>query len=164
MTDVERQYHYEYKWPHLVLYAGIWILFAVFCSYQALQPGPAIQSVVCWVSCTLSVILLGKIGLLIVCRCFFLHRVAFTKTSLLVPKADWSSKEVSIDYQAITALTLRDSARFLFVTHRGGKYRIDALKFPTRAAFREVCELLAVRAPWYSKGHAEPGAVPDRST
>jgi hypothetical protein len=45
--------------------------------------------------------------------------------------------------------------RLLYVRHVGGTYTIDAPMLPSRAAFDEVCELLATRVrEVHGDGHA----------
>ena len=83
-----------------------------------------------------------------------------------LPKALWTSKEVAIAYETITGLFISTGdyapgkcrvaidklptrkvrrARFLYVTHTGGRRRIAAAELPSQAAFVEVCDLLRDR-------------------
>jgi hypothetical protein len=123
MTGIEREYAYDHKWGVLVFYAGTWTLLAALFGYHARNPWP--DNVVFGISCGMSVVMIAKMVYLLAARWCVRHRLALTPTSLLVPKADWSSEELTIDYQAITGLKLRDYGRFLDVRHPGGKYRIS---------------------------------------
>jgi hypothetical protein len=148
MTDIERQYDYNNKWPVLLFHAGHWVLCAVVAGYVAYNRWPVDWPTLYWAVCALSLLMLAKTALLIVARLLHQHRVAFTKTCLLVPRSSWSSDEVAIPYEAITGLStsgIRNTRR-LYVTHTGGKYRIAELLLPTKVAFEDVYELLAARA------------------
>ena len=99
-------------------------------------------------------------------RLFFRRRVAFTLTSLLLPKP-WSFwQEEAIDYQAITGLDVSKVAehgpRCLYLTHEGGRREIPEAMVPSRAAFEEVCALLTARVRASEQmGPAEAGAAAD---
>jgi hypothetical protein len=124
-----------------------------------------------WVICGLCIGLAALVGARAVERLLLRRRVALTPTCLLLPKSLWSSVEVAIDYGAITGLCLSagvyapwasrvaincqattglptskvSRARFLYVTHTGGRRRIAAAELPSQAAFEEICGLLAAR-------------------
>jgi hypothetical protein len=150
MTDVEREYDYHSKWPALLLTAGHWALCAAVAGYTAANRWPVDWPALYWAVCAASAALLARAGLRIAARLSFRHRVAFTKTCLLVPRSSWSPDEMAIAYRAITGLSLTTSAvsgtRRLQVMHAGGRYTIAAPLLPTQAAFAEVCEGLTARA------------------
>jgi hypothetical protein len=167
MPDIERQYEYKPKWWAVLLIGGFFTLGAVVCAYKIGHPWPENLPVLFWIAFVLSLVGVALPGVVAVERLSFRRRVAFTPTSLLLPKPGWSSEEEAIDYQAITGLKVSKSGgggpRYLYVTHRDGGRRIAEALLPSRAAFEEVCELLTarVRASEHGGG-AEPDAAPDR--
>src|SRR5438477_13135933 len=101
MADIERQYEYKPKWSHVLLFAGFCTLLAASLMARA---SPVDLGLLYWIVLVVSFAGVAWSGVLAVERLFFRRRVAFTSTSLLLPKP-WSfSKEEAIDYQAITGL------------------------------------------------------------
>src|SRR5206468_10132165 len=144
MADIERQYAYKPRWSHILLLAGFCTLLAASTIAHA---SPEDLPVMYWIVLVVSFAGVAWSGVLAVDRLFFRRRVAFTSTSLLLPKP-WSfSQEEAIDYRAITGLDVWKSE--LYVTHGGGTRRIFEAMLPSRASFEEVCALLTarVRAP-----------------
>jgi hypothetical protein len=171
MDEIEREFEYKPKWWAILLTMGYFALGAVACGYLATRNGPGLGRVFFWVLCGLS----SGCTILVVARAaerLLLHRrVALTPACLVLPKALWTSKEVTIAYgtitglfisagdyapwacrvaidcQASTELPLRKvrRARFLYVIHTGGKRRIAAQELPSPAAFEEMCGLLVAK-------------------
>ena len=146
MADIERQYAYRPRWSHILLLAGFCTLLAASTIAHA---SPEDLPVMYWIVLVVSFAGVAWSGVLAVDRLFFRRRVAFTSTSLLLPKP-WSfSEEEAIDYQAITGLDVWKVAEHgygcLYVTHGGGRREISEAMLPSRAAFEEVCALLTAR-------------------
>jgi hypothetical protein len=168
MADIERQYQYKPKWWAILFVGGFFTLSAAFCVYKIAHPWPENLSVLYWIAFVLSLVCVAPPGVAAVERLFFRRRVAFTPTSLLLPRPGWSSEEQAIDYQAITGLKVSKSgggARYLYVTYRDGKRRIAEAWLPSVAAFEEVYRLLTARARASGQaGVAELDAAPDRGS
>src|SRR4051812_20946093 len=116
MEGVDREDDYDPRWPRLAGDAAGWALCAAFLGHQAVHPRPGDPpplALIAWAGCAVSGAMLGVVGLLVAARCRVRHRLAFTGTALLVPRANWSAEEVAIDYRAITGLSVRDRGRFL---------------------------------------------------
>jgi hypothetical protein len=149
MADIERQYDYQPKWWVILLIAGHSILGAAVGAYKIAHPWPENLPALYWALLVFSLLGLAWIGVVAVERLSLRRRVAFTPTSLLLPKPRRSSGEEVIDYQAITGLKLSGcrggGARYLYVTHRDGRRRIAEAFLPSKAAFEEVCRLLTAR-------------------
>ena len=158
MADIERQYEYKHKWWHLLLVGGFCTLLAASTIAQA---SPENLGVLYWIALVLSLAGVASSSVAAVDRLFFRRRIAFTSTSLLLPKP-WSFwQEEAIDYQAITGLDVLKVAehgpRCLYLTHGGGRREISEAMLPTRAAFEEVCALLTARVRASEQiGPAEP--------
>src|SRR5256885_2736351 len=146
MADIERKYEYKPRWSHVLLVGGFCTLLAASTIAHA---SPENLGVLYWIVSVVSFAGVAWSGVLAVDRLFFRRRVAFTSTSLLLPKP-WSfSEEEAIDYQAITGLDVWKVAErgygCLYVTHGGGRREISEAMLPSRAAFEEVCALLTAR-------------------
>ena len=161
MADIERQYAYRPRWSHILLLAGFCTLLAASVIARA---SPEDLGLLYWIVLVVSFAGVAWSGVLAVDRLFFRRRVAFTSTSLLLPKP-WSFwQEEAIDYQAITGLDVSKVAehgpRCLYLTHGGGRREIPEAMLPSRAAFEEVCALLTARVRASEQmGPAEPGAA-----
>jgi len=159
MSIVEREYEYKPKWALILLCSGFFGICAVVLGLKAfkndrglnisgiLELSPENAKGFYWVLCWLSVGFVVAAGVLAVTRLWLRQRVAFTQSSILLPRSRWSSEEIVIDYEAITGLSTSAVAgqRFLHLRHRGGKQTITASLLPSKAAFEEVCELLTAR-------------------
>ncbi len=157
MTGTERAFDYKIKWWVILLFAGVFGLGAVLLGHKASGNDPDNLPGLYWVLCALSIWFVARAGAWTVGRLLLRHRVAFTRTCLLVPKSMWSSEEVAIEYQAITGLSTStlSGPRRLYVTHPGGRHTILSGLLPSEAAFDEVCELLTARARAVQQvGHA----------
>ena len=101
MADIERQYEYKPRWSHVLLVGGFCILLAACVIARA---SPEDLGVPYWI--VLAVCLAGVVvsGVASVERLFFRRRIAFTSTSLLLPKPYSFWREEAIDYEAITGL------------------------------------------------------------
>jgi hypothetical protein len=159
MDIVEREYEYRPKWTMIVFCAAFFGLGAGVLGFKAasndrgliinrvIQLGPDGATVFFWVLTACSV------GFVVVSACLAYHRLnfrqrlAFGPSALVVPVSRWSREEKEIAYQDILGLSEAtiSGQRFLYVTHPGGKYTITASMLPSKAAFSEVCELLAAR-------------------
>jgi hypothetical protein len=164
MADVGHQYDYQPKWWVILLIAGHSILGASVGAYKIAHPWPENLPALYWALLVFSLLGLARIGVVAVERVSLRRRVAFTPTSLLLPKSGWSSGEEVIDYQTITGLKLSGSRggepRYLYVTHRDGRRRIAEAFLPSRAAFEDVCRLLTDRVGAFEwVGQGEPDAV-----
>jgi hypothetical protein len=149
MADIERQYEYQPKWWVILLIAGHCILGATVGAYKIAHPWPENLPALYWILFVWSLLGLARMGAAAIERLSLRRRVAFTPTSLLLPKPGWSSEEEVIDYQTITGLKLSSSGggrpRYLDVTHRERRRRIAEAFLPSKAAFEEVCRLLTAR-------------------
>src|SRR5207244_3870026 len=163
MADIERQYEYKPRWSHILLLAGFCTLLAASVIARA---SPEDLGLLYWIVLVVSFAGVAWSGVLAVDRLFFRRRIAFTSTSLLLPKP-WSfSEKEAIDYQAITGLDVWKVAEHgygcLYVTHGGGRREISEAMLPSRAAFEEVCALLTARVRGSEQmGPAYPGATAD---
>jgi hypothetical protein len=164
MADIERQYAYRPRWSHIRLLAGFCTLLAACVIARA---SPEDLGLPYWIVVVVSFAGVARSGVLAVDRLFFRRRVAFTSTSLLLPKP-WSFwQEEAIDYDAITGLDVSKVAehgpRCLYLmTHGGGRREIPEAMLPSRAAFEEVRALLTARVRVSERmGAAEPGATAD---
>src|SRR5437763_9954187 len=138
MADIERQYEYRPRWSHILLLAGFCTLLAASTIARA---SPEDLPVMYWIVLVVSFAGVAWSGVLAVDRLFFRRRVAFTSTSLLLPKP-WSfSEEEAIDYQAITGLEVSKVAehgpRCLYLTHEGARRDIPAAMLPSGGALEE---------------------------
>jgi hypothetical protein len=162
MADIERQYEYKPRWSHVLLVGG-------FCTFLAAsliaRASPEGLGVLYWIALVLSLAGVTSSSVAAVDRLFFRRRIAFTSTSLLLPKP-WSFwQEEAIDYQAITGLDVLKVAehgpRCLYLKHGGGRREIPEAMLPSRAAFEEVCAVLTARVRASEQmGAAAPGTSP----
>jgi hypothetical protein len=108
MADIECQYQYKPKW-RVILFVGCHAtLAAVVCAYKIAHPWPENLPALYWTAFVLSLLCLARPGVAAVERLSCRRRVAFSPTSLLLPKAGWSSEEEAIDYRSITGLRCRN--------------------------------------------------------
>ena len=174
MGSVEREYEYRPKWTLIVFCAAFFGLGAVVLGEKAanndrgliinrvIELGPDGATVFFWVLTACSVGFVAIAAFLAYHRLTFRQRLAFGPTAVIVPVSRWSREEKEIAYRDILGLSEAtiSGQRFLYVTHPGGKYTITASMLPSRAAFAEVCELLAVKAQearLSEQRHAAPG-------
>ncbi len=139
MADIERQYDYKPRWSHVLLLAGFCTLLAACFIARA---SPEDLGVLYWIVLVVSFAGVAWSGVLAVDRLLLRRRIAFTSSSLVLPKP-WSLSEEAIDYQAITGLDVWEGC--LYVTHGGGRREISEAMLPSRAAFQEICTLLTAR-------------------
>jgi hypothetical protein len=181
MDGVEREYDYKAQWWAILFTMSYFTLGAVVSYYMVASYRSDIVRAVYWVVGGLCIGCTGLVGVRAVERLCLRRRVALTRARLLLPKSLWSSEEVAIDYGAITGLFISSGdyapwagrvaidsagglsmskmrrARFLYVTHPGGKKRLAAAEFPSHASFEAFCELLAARVrASRPAGRAEP--------
>src|SRR5437764_8884261 len=163
MADIQRQYEYKPRWSHVLLLGSFCTLLAASAIAHA---SPETSPVMYWIVLVVSFAGVAWSGVLAVDRLFFRRRVAFTSTSLLLPKP-WSFlHEEVIYYEAITGLdvsiVVEHGPRCLYLTHGGGRREIPEAMLPSRAAFEEVCALLTARVGVSEQmGPAGPGAAAD---
>jgi hypothetical protein len=147
--EYAKSHDYQPKWWVILLIAGHSILGAAVGAYKSAHPWPENLPALYWALLVFSLLGLARMGLAAVERVSLRRRVAFTPTSLLLPKPGWSSEEEVIDYQTITGLKLSGSpgggSRYLYVTHRDGRRRIAEAFLPSKAAFADVYRLLTAR-------------------
>jgi len=159
MGGVEREYAYKPRWTLIVFCAVFFGLVAVSLGAKAhgndrgviinrvIKLSPSGATTFYWVLCACSVGFVAIAAFLACHHLIFHQRIAFGATALLVPVSRWSSAEQQIGYWDIQALskTQVSGQRFLSVTHSGGTYVLTASMLPSKAAFEEVCELLAAK-------------------
>jgi hypothetical protein len=163
VADIERQYACRPRWSHILLLAGFCTLLAACAIARA---SPEDLGILYWVVLVVSFAGVAWSGVLAVDRLFSRRRVAFTPTSLLLPRP-WSFRqEEAIDYRAITGLEVSKVAehgpRCLYLTHGGGRRKIPEAMLPSGAAFEEVCALLTARVR-ASGQTATPNPAPRRT-
>jgi acyl-coenzyme A synthetase/AMP-(fatty) acid ligase len=176
--SVEREYEYRPKWTMIVLCGAFFGLCAAVLGAKAanndrgviinriVELGPDGATTFYWVLAALSAGFVALAAFLAYHRLTYRQRLAFGPAALTVPASQWSRKEKEIAYRDIVALSEAtiSGQRFLYVAHLGGKHTITASMLPSKAAFVEVCELLAARvreAHAAEPRHAEPGAAAD---
>jgi hypothetical protein len=159
MGGVEREYAYKPRWTLIVFCAVFFGLVAVSLGAKAhgntrgviinqvIKLSPSGATMFYWVLCACSIGFVAIAVFLAYHRLTFRQRIAFGATVLLVPASRWSSAEQQIGYRDVQALskTQVSGQRFLYVTHSGGTYVLTASMLPSKAAFEEVCELLAAK-------------------
>jgi hypothetical protein len=98
-----------------------------------------------WVLFCLSVGFVLMTAALIFHRLTYRQRIAFTQSSIIVPKSRWSKEEHTIKYSEIKSITASkvNSQRFLNVIFAGGKFTIASSMLPSKTDFDEAYELLA---------------------
>ena len=161
----EKEYDYKPKWTAIFLGGTFFAACTVGLGFVAanndrglminhvieLEPGGA--TVFYWVLavCSLGFVGAGVIGAYH--RLTVRQRIKLGSQSLIVPSSFWSSEEKEIAYDDIHELSTStiSGQRLLNVKHIDGKVIIAASKLPSKAAFEEMCKLLAVRV-----GEAEP--------
>jgi hypothetical protein len=159
MRNIECEYAYKPRWT-LIVFCGVFFgLVAVILGAKAhgnnrgillnrvIELSPSGATTFYWVLCSCSVGFVTIAAFLAYHRLTFRQRIAFGATALLVPASRWSSAEQQIGYRNIQTLSKAQVSghRFLHVTHSGGTYVIAASMLPSKAAFEEVCELLAAK-------------------
>lgn len=181
MGSVERQYEYRPKWTLIVLCAAFFGLGTAVLGSKAanndrgviinriIELGPDGATAFYWGLAALSAGFVTIAAFLAYHRVTFHQRLAFGPAAMTVPASRWSREEKEIAYRDIASLSEAtiSGQRFLYVTHTGGKYTITASMLPSKAAFGEVCELLAAKvreAHSPEQRQAEPGAAPDPAT
>ena len=159
MGSAEREYAYRPKWTLIVFCAAFFGLGTVVLGSKAarndrgavinglIELGPDGATAFYWTLTAGSFGFVAIAGLLAFHRLTFRQRLAFGPTTLTVPAARWSRAEKEIAYRDVLGLseTAISGQRFLHVTHTGGKYTINAGMLPSKVAFEELRELLAVR-------------------
>ena len=101
MADIERQYEYKPRWSQVLLVAGFCTLLAASVIAHGSPEDLGVMYWIVMVVCLAGVVVSGVAA---VDRLFFRRRVAFTSTSLLLPRP-WSFwQEEAVDYEAITGL------------------------------------------------------------
>ncbi|WP_439624638.1 hypothetical protein [Gemmata sp.] len=176
-----REYEYRPRWTMIVFCAAFFALCAAVLGSKAanndrgliinriIELGPDGATTFYWVLTALSGGFVAMAAFLAYHRVTFQQRLVFGPAAVTVPASRWSREEKEIAYRDIVALSEATigGQRFLHVAHPGGKYSITASMLPSKAAFAEVCELLAVRVQAAHAGNqrqAEPIAAPDPAT
>jgi hypothetical protein len=159
MDGCDREYDYKPKWTLIVLGTILSGLCAVILGskaanndrgliiYHVIELGPDGATVFFWIltACSLGFVVMA--AFLVYHRVTFQQRLVFGPAALTVPASRWSREEKEIAYRDIQALSSAtiSGQRFLYITHSGGKHTITASMLPSKAAFEEVCQLLAER-------------------
>jgi hypothetical protein len=173
MDDVEREYDYKPKWRVIFLCAFFFGLGAVVLAFKAanndrgliisgiIKLGPQAATIFYLVLTACSLGFVGLAAFLAYHRVAYRQRLAFGTAALIVPASRWSGEEKEIAYRDIEGLstTVVSGQRFLNIHHSGGKHTITASMMPSKAAFEEVCALLAARvreAQVAETGHGKP--------
>jgi hypothetical protein len=181
VNSVEREYEYRPKWTMIVLCAAFFGLCAAVLGSKAasndrgllisriIELAPDDATVFFWALTACSIGFVVIAAFLAYHRLTTRQRIAFGPSALTVPASRWSREEKELAYRDIVALfeTTVSGQRFLYITHPGGKYTIDASMLPSKSAFVEMCELLAAcvrEAHAAEQRHAEPGTAPDPAT
>jgi hypothetical protein len=155
----DREYPYKPSWMTIVCLGVFFGLCSVGFGYLASnnQRGLIINGLIefspenatllywlLWFVCVSFVVLAGVVAIM---RVVLPQRVVVTQTALILPKSRWSSEEISIQYQAIISLATSEVSgqRFLHVAHSSGKHYVNSSFLPSKAAFEEICEMLAKR-------------------
>jgi len=159
MNDVEREYEYKPKWT-LILFSGVFFgLGTVVLGAKAtanerglilngiIELGVDNATVFYWVLTALSCGFVLAAVFLAYHRVAIRQRLMFGPVSMTVPASRWSRDVKHIAYRAIRELsaTAINGQRFLYVTHSGGNYIINAGMLASKAVFEEVCEMLATK-------------------
>jgi hypothetical protein len=156
MGEVQ-EYEYKPKWTVIVLCGAFFGLGALILGAKAantdrgvvingiIELGPDGAAVFYWVLTGCSIAFVGIAALLVYHRVNFQQRLVFGPVAMTVPESRWSREEQEIAYRDIDSLSTVtvSGQRFLNVMHSGGKFTITASMLPSKAAFDEVCELLA---------------------
>jgi hypothetical protein len=159
MGDIDREYEYRPRWTVIFCCALLFGLAAVFFAFRAanndrglivngiIKLGPQAATGFYWVLTACSIGFVGMAAFPAYHRVTFRQRLALGPTALIVPASRWSREEKEIAYWDIEGLstTAVGGQRFLNIQHAGGKHTITASLLPSKAAFDEVCELLAAR-------------------
>jgi hypothetical protein len=159
MDDTEREFEYKPRWTTILACGVFFGLCAVVLGIKAanndrgliingiIELGPDGATLFYWVLTTSSIGFVAVAILIAYHRLTYRQRLAFGVSSLIGPTSRWSRQEREIAYRDIRELsTITISGqRFLYITHLGGKYTIAASLLPSKAAFEEVCELLATK-------------------
>lgn len=180
MEGNAREYEYRIKWTMIVLCAAFFALCTAVLGAKAannnrgviinglIELGPDGATNFYWALAAVSAGFIVLAGFLAYHRVTFRQRLIFGQAAMTVPVSRWSREEKEIPYREVLALSEAtiSGQRFLYVTHLGGKYTVTASMLPSKAAFAEVCELLADRI---REAHAagqrptEPSAAADRT-
>ncbi|MGL4462829.1 MAG: hypothetical protein ACRC1K_11820 [Planctomycetia bacterium] len=159
MDGVERQYDYRPKATTIVLGAAFFSFCALILCIKAanndrglvvkriVELGPDGATAFYWFLAACSGGFVALAALLAIQRLSIRQRLAFGSTAFSAPASLWSRENMEIAYRDVLALSVTTigGQRFLYVTHRGGKSVVNASMLPSKAAFAEVCELLAAK-------------------
>lgn len=156
MAAIERQYEYKPKWTVIILVAVFFGLCALVTGAQASRNdrGLVINGLIALgrdgATLFYWILTAASVGFVIAAAFLAGHRVAyrqhlvFRPNALIAPTSRWSRNEKEIAYRDVLGLSLTNVSgqRFLYISHRGGRYTITASMLPSETAFDEVCELL----------------------
>jgi hypothetical protein len=77
-------------------------------------------------------------------RVTLIQRIVLTSKGIVVPKSDWSSKEIVISYPMIAGIReLQERSPMLMILHRNGLAKICASRLPTAADYETIRQTLA---------------------
>jgi hypothetical protein len=157
VSNIEREFEYKPRWTTILACGAFFSLCAVVLGIKAanngggllingiIELGPAGATIFYWVLTAGSVGFVAAAVLIAYHRLMYRQRLAFSQSALIGPASRWSQQEREIAYRDICELSTVtvSGQRFLYITHLGGKYTISASLLPSKAAFEEICELLA---------------------
>lgn len=155
--DAEREYPYRPSWPGIVFTVAFFGLVAIFAGMTAAQNDKPLlikgvirletdaATIFLWTATAFCALLFTLSASQVYRRIVYRQRLVLGPTALKLPASDFSSEETEIPFQDIHDLSVAHAygQRCLYVTHAGGKRRIAASLLASKAAFDEICDLLA---------------------
>jgi hypothetical protein len=159
MDEDEREYEYKPKWTVIFFGAAFFGVCAVVLGSVAANNDRGLiinhmieleargATVFYWILMVCSLGMVGAVAFLVYHRLMYRQRIKLGMDSLIVPASRWSQEEKEIAYSDIQELSRStiNGNDFLHVKHVDGKSTITASMMPSKAAFEEVCKLLAAR-------------------
>lgn len=158
-NDIEQEYPYQPGWLTIIacglLFGGCTAILALvarsnqrgisFRHIITLSPSEA--TVFFWVLTALSAGFVLIAFMLVWHRFTFKQRLALTASGILVPNGRWSREERFIAFRDMLELESLsvNGQHFLHIHHAGGKHTLTASMLPSKAAFAEVCALIAAK-------------------
>jgi hypothetical protein len=156
MCAVVREYDYKPRWSLILLCGGFFALCLAVLGTKAttndrglvingiVELGTDSASVFYWALTAVSAAFVLLSLLLVYHRIALRQRLVLGEFALLVPRTRFSRDPVEIAYRDIKGMARMsmNGQQFLYVTHSGGRYTINATMLPSRVVFEEVCDLL----------------------
>lgn len=159
MNDIEREFEYEPTWTTIMMCSACISVCAAVLGIKAanndrgliingiIELEPSGATIFYWILTACSIGFVAAAVIMVYHRLTYRQRLAFGRSALIGPTSRWSREEMEIAYRDIHELSTVTigGQRFLYITHQGGKYTVTASLLPSKAAFEEVCELLAAK-------------------